>query len=299
MGEALLSSSCPGLKLLARGKVRDVYEVDADHLLFIATDRISAFDVVMANGIPGKGRILTQLSLFWFELLAGEAPNHLVTADPAAMPAAVQPYADQLRGRALLVRRLRILPVEAIVRGYLAGSGWKEYREHRTVCRLPLPQGLREGSELPEPLYTPSTKAALGQHDENIHPEQAARLLGAHAGAVRRLAVALYVRARDYARARGIIIADTKFEFGVDAAGRVVLADEVLTPDSSRFWPATHWKPGQAQDSFDKQYVRDYLESVRFDKNGPGIALPAEVVDRTLAKYVEAFRLLTGRAPDL
>ena len=299
MPDALLTCDLPGLKLLARGKVRDVFEVDADHLLFVATDRISAFDVVMANGIPGKGKVLTQLSCFWFDLLKDVCPHHLVTADVAQMPAALRAYKAQLDGRSMLVRRLKILPVEAIVRGYLAGSGWKEYQASRTVCRLPLPQGLRESSLLPEPLYTPSTKAEQGKHDENIHPEQAAKILGATAGTVRAHALTLYSKARDFAKDKGIIIADTKFEFGVDATGAVVLADEVLTPDSSRFWPAAAWKPGRAQDSFDKQFVRDYLESVKFNKDGKGIALPAEVVERTLAKYVEAFRLLTGRAPVL
>lgn len=300
MPTSLLSSNCPTLKLLARGKVRDVYEVDEHHLLFVATDRISAFDVVMANGIPGKGKILTQLSLFWFELLAGVCPHHLVTSDIQAMPASVQPYREQLTGRCMLVKRLKILPVEAIVRGYLAGSGWKEYQKSRTVCALPLPAGLVESSLLPEPLYTPSTKAEIGQHDENIHPDQAAKILGeSNAKQVATLSVNLYKTARDFAKTKGIIIADTKFEFGLDARGQIVLADEVLTPDSSRFWPAATYQAGRSQDSFDKQYVRDYLDSVRFNKNGPGIELPADVIDRTTAKYVEAFRLLTGREPKL
>jgi phosphoribosylaminoimidazole-succinocarboxamide synthase len=297
---ALVTSDCPSLKLLARGKVRDVYEVDADHLLFIASDRISAFDVVMANGIPGKGKVLTQLSLFWFDLLKEVMPNHLVTADVARMPANVQPYRAQIEGRAMLVRKLRILPVEAIVRGYLAGSGWKEYQKSRTVCGLGLPAGLTESARLPVPLYTPSTKAVQGAHDENIHPDEAARILGEpFASSVRTKAVELYGKARDYAATRGIIIADTKFEFGVDKSQQVILADEVLTPDSSRFWPASSYSAGRSQDSFDKQYLRDYLERVSFNKNGPGIALPDEVVERTLSKYVEAFRLLTGREPTL
>jgi phosphoribosylaminoimidazole-succinocarboxamide synthase len=293
--DAVTTTRLDGLDLVARGKVRDVYAVDDRHLLFVATDRISAFDVVMASGIPGKGILLNQLSLHWFTLLADLCPNHLVTADVAAMPPAVRRHGDVLAGRCMLVRRLRILPVEAIVRGYLAGSGWKEYRASRTVCRLPLPQGLQESSRLPEPLYTPSTKAAAGAHDENIHPEEAARILGAHAGAVRRLALGAYDRARAAAASRGIIIADTKFEFGLDDAGTVTLADEVLTPDSSRFWPAAAYAPGRSQDSFDKQYLRDYLERIGFDKNGPGIDLPADVVARTLDKYRDAFRLLTGR----
>jgi phosphoribosylaminoimidazole-succinocarboxamide synthase len=291
----LLESRCDGLKLLARGKVRDVYEVDAQHLLFVASDRISAFDRVMPTPIPDKGRILTSLSLFWFDLLKDVCPNHLVTADLGRMPASVQRYRDQLDGRSMLVRRLKILPVEAIVRGYLAGSGWKEYQKSRTVCGIPLPAGLLESSILPQPLYTPSTKAEMGAHDENISPAQAAQILGQHADAVARTAVTLYATARDHGRSRGVIIADTKFEFGTDAQGRVVLADEVLTPDSSRFWPADRYAAGRGQDSFDKQYLRDWLESVKFDKNGPGIALPDEVVAKTRAKYVEAFKLLTGR----
>ncbi len=297
---ALVNSDCPTLKLLARGKVRDVYEVDAQHLLFVASDRISAFDVVMANGIPGKGRILTQLSLFWFDLLAKVMPNHLVTADIGKMPAAVQPYRAQLEGRAMLVQRLRILPVEAIVRGYLAGSGWKEYQKSRTVCGLALPAGLVESSKLPQALYTPSTKAEQGAHDENIHPDKAAEIVGKdNAQRMQAKALELYNTARDYAATRGIIIADTKFEFGVDGAGQMVLADEVLTPDSSRFWPAASYTAGRGQDSFDKQYLRDYLEKVKFDKNGKGIALPEDVVAQTRAKYVEAFRLITGREPAL
>jgi phosphoribosylaminoimidazole-succinocarboxamide synthase len=297
---ALLTSECPSLTLLARGKVRDVYRVDDQHLLFVASDRISAFDVVMANGIPGKGKVLTQLSLFWFDLLKDVMPNHLVTAEVERMPMSVRPYQDQIAGRAMLVRSLRILPVEAIVRGYLAGSGWKEYQKSLTVCGLSLPAGLTESARLPIPLYTPSTKAALGAHDENIHPDEAARILGEpFASVVRTQAVELYARARDYAATRGIIIADTKFEFGVDATAQVILADEVLTPDSSRFWPAASYVPGRSQDSFDKQYLRDYLESVKFNKNGPGITLPDEVVAKTLGKYVEAFRLLTGRDPVL
>lgn len=300
---ALVTSSCPALKLLARGKVRDVYEVDAEHLLFVASDRISAFDVVMANGIPGKGKVLTQLSLFWFDLLKSVGENHLVTADLAKMPAAVQQYKDQLDGRSMLVRRLKILPVEAIVRGYLTGSGLKEYQKKQTVCDIPLPPGLTEASKLSEPLYTPSTKAELGTHDENIHPDQAAKILGAHADAVKSFALKLYTTARDYAATRGIIIADTKFEFGValsgPSAGKVIVADEVLTPDSSRFWPAKDYKPGLVQNSFDKQYLRNYLEQIKFDKNGKGIVLPQDVIDNTLTKYVEAFRLLTGKEPRL
>ena len=297
---ALVQSHCPDLKLLARGKVRDVYQVDAEQLLFVASDRISAFDVVMKNGIPGKGKVLTQISLFWFDLLAPVAPNHLITADISKMPAVVQKYRDQLQGRSMLVKRLTILPVEAIVRGYLTGSGLKEYKAKGTVCGIPLPTGLVESSKLHEPLYTPSTKAEIGKHDENIHPDHAARIIGqAYADQVRNIAILLYSKARDYAAGRGIIIADTKFEFGTDKAGKVVLADEVLTPDSSRFWPASQYVAGKVQNSFDKQYVRDYLESVKFDKNGAGIELPEDVIQHTRAKYLEAFRLLTGHDPEL
>ena len=298
---ALVQSHLPDLKLLARGKVRDVYEVDAGSLLFVATDRISAFDVVMANGIPGKGKILTQISLFWFDLLKPICANHLLTARLEDMPASVRRYADQLEGRCMLVKRLSIFQVEAIVRGYLSGSGLKEYRASQTVCGIALPAGLVESSQLPKPLYTPSTKAELGKHDLNIHPDEAVRLIGkAHADQVQAKAVELYTAARDYAAGKGIIIADTKFEFGLDqATGAVVLADEVLTPDSSCFWPAASYTAGRAQDSFDKQFVRDYLEGIRFDKNGPGITLPDEVINRTRAKYVEAFKLLTGREPSL
>ena len=298
---AVVHSHLPELKLLARGKVRDVYEVDAQHLLFVASDRISAFDVVMANGIPGKGRILTQLSLFWFAQLQPLCPNHLVTAELGDMPVVVQRYRDQLDGRCMLVKRLKIFQVEAIVRGYLSGSGLKEYRASGTVCGLTLPAGLVESSKLPQPLYTPSTKAELGTHDQNIHPDEAVRLIGKDfADQVQHKSTLLYAAARDYAAGKGIIIADTKFEFGLDpATGAVVLADEVLTPDSSRFWPAADWKPGRPQNSFDKQFVRDYLESIHFDKNGPGITLPDEVVNRTRDKYIEAFKLLTGREPSL
>ncbi len=299
MTTALTHSQCPTLKLLARGKVRDVYEADADHLLFVATDRISAFDVVMKNGIPGKGKILTQLSLFWFDLLKDLGPCHLVTAKIGDMPAAVQPYRDQLEGRSMLVRKLKILPVEAIVRGYLAGSGWKEYRQAGTVCGIPLPAGLAESSRLPHPRDTPSTTAALGTHDENIHPDVAQQLMGADlARKVEAFAIALYQRAADYAAQRGILIADTKFEFGTDPSGQVMLADEALTPDSSRFWPTDRYATGRGQDSFDKQYIRDYLESTAFDKTHP-VELPEDVLGRTQEKYMEAFRLLTGCEPVL
>jgi phosphoribosylaminoimidazole-succinocarboxamide synthase len=295
----VVESHCPDLNLINRGKVRDIYDVDEGHLLFVASDRLSAFDVVMSNGIPGKGKILNQLSLFWFDLLSDLGANHLAVTDFEAMPESVKAYRDQLEGRSILVRKLAILPVEAIVRGYITGSGWKEYKKQGTVCDIPLPEGLEESEQLPAPLYTPSTKAEQGLHDENIHPDKAAEILGAEqAKAVTERAIALYVKAAAYAATRGIIIADTKFEFGVDAAGDLILADEVLTPDSSRFWPADKYATGRGQDSFDKQYVRDYLESIHFDKTHP-VEIPGDVVARTLEKYVEAYRLITGEEPAL
>ncbi len=291
---ALLESDCPDLNLLARGKVRDVYEVDEEHLLFVATDRISAFDVVMTNGIPGKGILLTQISRFWFEWLGDAIPHHLVTSEVSEMPANVQPYRDQLEGRSMLVRRLTILPVEAIVRGYLAGSGWVSYQKEGTVCDIPLPGGLKQCEKLPAPLYTPSTKAAFGSHDMNIPPSEAVRILGEeHASKVEELAVDLYQRASDYAAERGILLADTKFEFGTNEAGEVVLGDEILTPDSSRFWPADEYEPGRDQASFDKQFVRNYLLSINFDKETP-VELPEDVMEGTLRKYREAYERLTG-----
>ncbi|MFO1490025.1 MAG: phosphoribosylaminoimidazolesuccinocarboxamide synthase [Kiritimatiellia bacterium] len=292
--ESLLSTDCPNLKLVARGKVRDIYEIDSGHLLFVATDRLSAFDVVMRNGIPGKGVILTRLSLFWFDLLKDTVPNHLVTAELSQMPRAVQAYRDQLEGRSMMVRKLRILPIESIVRGYIAGSGWKEYQKSRTVCGLPLPAGLRECGKLPATLFTPSTKAALGTHDENISPARAAEIIGAPlARQMEELSLAIYAKAAAHAATRGILLADTKFEFGLDPAGQMVLADEVLTPDSSRFWPAAGYAPGRGQPSFDKQFVRDYLESIHFDKSTP-VELPDGVIQGTLGKYLEAYRLITG-----
>ena len=291
---ALLETDCPDLKLLARGKVRDVYEVDADHLLFVATDRISAFDVIMKNGIPGKGILLTQISCFWFEWLNDRMEHHFVTADLNEMPASVQQYADQLTGRCMLVKRLTILPVEAIIRGYLAGSGWVSYQKDQSVCGIALPSGLKECEELPTPIYTPSTKAALGGHDINISPKRAVEILGEQPAArVEALALSLYSEARKYAAERGILLADTKFEFGVNEAGTVVLGDEILTPDSSRFWPAEGYEPGHDQPSFDKQFVRNYLLSIHFDKQTP-VTLPEDVIQQTLVKYQEAYGLLVG-----
>jgi phosphoribosylaminoimidazole-succinocarboxamide synthase len=298
MTAGLQQSDCPNLTLIARGKVRELYQVDTDQLLFVATDRVSAFDVVMTTPIPDKGKILTQLSLFWFDLLGEICPNHLITADIKEMPAEVQTYEDQLAGRCMLVKKLTILPVEAIVRGYVAGSGWKDYQKTGGICSIPLPEGLLQGNELAEPIYTPSTKAELGAHDENISLEEAAALLGDSAQTLADTAKQLYAQARAYAKSKGILIADTKFEFGLDAHARLTLADEVLTPDSSRFWPAARYTPGQEQESYDKQFVREYLESISFDKTTP-IALPDEILAKTREKYIQAFETLTGLSPDL
>jgi phosphoribosylaminoimidazole-succinocarboxamide synthase len=291
---ALLRTNLGATPLLGRGKVRDLYAV-GDALLLVATDRISAFDHVLATGIPGKGKILTQISLFWFALLADLVPNHLITAEVSEYPASLQPYADQLEGRSMLVKRAAMLPVECVARGYLAGSGWKEYRASGTVCGIPLPGGLQDGSRLPEALYTPSTKGEAGTHDENITFAATEAAIGAaDAAELRRLTLALYNKAAEHAQTRGLILADTKFEFGRTAEG-IVLADEVLTPDSSRFWEAAAWKPGGAQPSFDKQFVRDYLEEIHWNKQAPAPGLPDEVVERTQEKYLEAFRRLSGR----
>lgn len=299
MNAALLETDCPRLNLLARGKVRDIYEVDAEHLLFVATDRISAFDVVMRNGIPGKGKILTQISRFWFGWLGDRVAHHLVTAEVGEMPEAVREYAEQLEGRSMLVKRVRILPVEAIVRGYLAGSGWASYRKDGTVCGIALPPGLAQCGELPAPLYTPSTKAALGSHDINISPAAAREILGeANAERVEAISLQVYREARAFAAERGILLADTKFEFGVDEAGVVTLADEILTPDSSRFWPADGYAPGREPPSFDKQFVRNYLESIQFDKETP-VTLPEAVIGATLERYQEAAERLTGQRVSL
>jgi phosphoribosylaminoimidazole-succinocarboxamide synthase len=290
----LLRTDFPDLPLHASGKVRDVYKVGDDRLLFVATDRISAFDYVLGSGIPHKGRVLTQLSLFWFDFLKDIVPNHLVTAEVEQYPRELHKYAAQLQGRSMLVARAEMFPVECVVRGYLSGSGWKEYQKTGAVCGIALPKGLRESDKLPEPIFTPSTKAASG-HDENISYEQMVKLVGAgDSDTLRRLTLSVYQKAADYALTKGIIIADTKFEFGRTSAG-VVLADEVLTPDSSRFWPADSYAPGGPQLSYDKQYVRDYLEEIRWDKKPPAPALPQVVQQNTSAKYVEAYRCLTGQ----
>lgn len=290
----LLRTDFADLELHASGKVRDVYRADSQRLLFVATDRISAFDYVLASGIPQKGRVLTQLSLFWFEFLQDIVPNHLVTANVDEYPEALQKHAAQLRGRSMLVTQANMFPIECVVRGYLSGSGWKEYQKSGTVCGIQLPAGLRESDKLPQPIFTPSTKATSG-HDENISFEQTVKIVGqAAAEKLRSLSLAVYQKAADYALTKGIIIADTKFEFGETSQG-MILADEVLTPDSSRFWPAASYAPGRAQASYDKQYVRDYLEQIHWAKKPPVPSLPEEVQRNTSAKYVEAYRQLTGR----
>jgi phosphoribosylaminoimidazole-succinocarboxamide synthase len=290
----LLRTDYPELKLHASGKVRDVYELDHDHLLFVATDRISAFDYVLATGIPHKGRVLTQISLFWFDFVKDIVPNHFVTADVNLYPAVIRKHADELRGRSMMVMRAEMFPVECVARGYLSGSGWKEYKATGSVCGVKLPAGLKESDRLPEPLFTPATKATTG-HDINISFEEMCKVVDPELSRqLRDLTLRIYKKAADYALQRGIIIADTKFEFGQTAKG-ITLADEVLTPDSSRFWPADSYQPGKAQDSYDKQYVRDYLEEIRWNKQPPAPALPQEVARRTSEKYVGAYRQLTGR----
>ena len=294
LDSVLLRTDFPELELHASGKVRDVYRLGVDRLLFVASDRISAFDYVLATGIPHKGHVLTQISLFWFEFLRDIVPNHLVTADVKRYPAEVQKYADQLRGRSMMVVRGDMVPVECVVRGYISGSAWKEYKASGKVCGIQLPAGLKESDQLPEPIFTPSTKAVSG-HDENISFEEVTRLVGPELSRqLRDISLKIYSKAADYARTKGIIIADTKFEFGHTATG-LTLADEVLTPDSSRFWPADKYQPGKAQESYDKQYVRDYLEEIRWNKQPPAPALPPEVARRTSEKYLEAYEKLTGR----
>ena len=293
----LLQTDFPELELHASGKVRDIYRVDNERLLFVATDRISAFDYVLATGIPNKGRVLTQLSLFWFEFLKDIVPSHLITAKVEEYPQNLRRYQEPLRGRSMLVVKADMVAVECVVRGYLSGSGWKEYQKSGSVCGIKLPAGLRESEKLPEPIFTPATKALSG-HDENISFEEMVKRAGPGLSEkLRDLSLRIYKKAAAYAVQRGIIIADTKFEFGNTPLG-IVLADEVLTPDSSRFWPADKYKSGQAQESFDKQYVRDYLESIRWNKQPPAPALPDDVAARTSDKYEEAFRQLTGRELD-
>jgi phosphoribosylaminoimidazole-succinocarboxamide synthase len=290
----MFESRLPGLELLHRGKVRDVYAVDARTLLIVATDRLSAFDVVLPDPIPGKGEILTQTARFWFDRTRALVPNHLLdTALESVLPAGTDYAAYRLRSS--VTRRLRPLPIEAVARGYLIGSGWKDYQASGAVCGVRLPPGLRLADKLPEPIFTPATKAAAGEHDENITFEQVVELVGpALAAQVRDLTLRIYGEAAAYARGRGIIIADTKFEFGLDDQGTLYLIDEILTPDSSRFWPAEQWRPGASPPSFDKQFVRDYLETLNWNKQAPGPRLPAEIIARTAAKYREAYRRLTG-----
>jgi phosphoribosylaminoimidazole-succinocarboxamide synthase len=278
----------------ARGKVRDLYDL-GDRLLLVATDRLSAFDVVLPDPIPFKGEVLTKLSLYWFELLGSIVPNHLLSADVADLPDEFRPHADHLAGRFMLVKKAKVFPVECIVRGYLAGSGWGEYLRSGTVCGTALPAGLTESSRLPQPMFTPSTKAALGAHDENISVHRMFELIGEeHGSALQEASVSLYTAARDHAAPKGIIIADTKFEFGL-VDGVVTLVDEVLTPDSSRFWPAGAYEAGRSQASFDKQFVRDRLESAGWDKTPPAPTLPADVIAKTSEKYIQAYELITGR----
>jgi phosphoribosylaminoimidazole-succinocarboxamide synthase len=281
------------IKFHSRGKVRDIYDL-GDALLFIATDRLSAFDVVLPTAIPEKGRVLTRMSLFWFDMFRDLVPNHVITDRVEDYPEEVQPFRDQIAGRSLLVRRAEVFPIECVVRGYLAGSGWKDYRRRGSVCGIRLGEGLRESDRLPEPIFTPSTKAATG-HDENISEAEAASIVGADVVArLHELSVSIYQKAAEYARGRGIIICDTKFEFGL-IDGNIAIVDELLTPDSSRFWPAASYEAGKPQPSFDKQYVRDYLEQIGWNKKPPAPELPPDVVSRTSEKYVEAFRLLTGQ----
>ena len=288
----VLETNLPGIPLARRGKVRDVYDL-GEHLLIVATDRISAFDYVLGTGIPDKGKVLTRLSEFWFRKMADLVPHHLVSIDPSDFPAALKPHRDLLAGRAMLVRKTEPLPVECVARGYLSGSGWKDYRATGSVCGVSLPAGLRESDRLPAPIFTPATKAKSG-HDENISEEPAGRIVGAALiGQLRDLTLTIYARGVEHAASCGIIIADTKFEFGI-AGGELILIDEVLTPDSSRFWPADAYEPGRSQASFDKQFVRDYLEQIGWNKQPPVPLLPEDVVARTRAKYIEAYSRLSG-----
>jgi len=293
MDNLILQTNIAGLEP-KRGKVRDIYDL-GDKLLIVATDRLSAFDVVMANAIPSKGQVLTQISLFWFDFLSHMVQHHLISADIDTFPEPFCNHADQLAGRSMVVKKVDVLPVECVVRGYLAGSGWKEYTHSGKVCGHTLPAGLKQCQKLPGPIFTPATKAQLGMHDENINYERCVDIIGAEAAEyVRNKSIEIFVKAGEYARTRGIIIADTKFEWGV-VDGGIILIDEVLTPDSSRFWPADKYEPGRDQQSYDKQFVRNYLESINFDKSGPGVELPEDIVAKTTAKYVEAYHHLTGK----
>jgi phosphoribosylaminoimidazole-succinocarboxamide synthase len=299
VSSVLTTTNLPGIERVASGKVRDVYSVGQD-LLIVATDRISAFDCILPQGIPGKGRVLTQMSLFWFDLLRTTVPNHLISADVDAYPAALHPYRDQLEGRSMLVRRCRMEPIECVARGYVSGSGWKDYQKNGAICDIPLPPGLRDSDQLPEPIFTPATKAETG-HDENVSFDDAAKVIGRQTAALLRdLTLLIYRKASTWAEARGIILADTKFEFGWSTtgenSGQLLLADEVLTPDSSRFWPRDQYAPGGPQKSFDKQFVRDYLETLTWNKQPPAPPLPDDVIEKTAEKYREAYQRITGRS---
>jgi phosphoribosylaminoimidazole-succinocarboxamide synthase len=294
MSKPVLNTDFPGLKLAARGKVRDIYDL-GDSLLIVTTDRISAFDVVMNEGIPDKGYVLTQISAFWFRQMEGIIPNHIISTEVKDFPAECQPYADVLEGRSMLVKKAKPLAAECIVRGYLSGSGWKDYQATGKVCGIELPAGLVESDKLPEPIFTPSTKAELGTHDENISFEEMERICGAEiARQVRDVTLKIYAKARDIADSKGIIIADTKFEYGI-YDGKLIIIDECMTPDSSRFWPKDSYKPGGAQPSFDKQFLRDYLETLDWGKTAPAPPLPKEIIEKTGEKYMEALVRLTGQ----
>jgi phosphoribosylaminoimidazole-succinocarboxamide synthase len=283
-----------GRRQPSRGKVRDIYDL-GDKLLIVASDRLSAFDVVMTNGIPYKGIVLTRISLFWFDFLSDSIEHHLISDNVADFPEPFCDHAEQLAGRSMLVKKVKVLPVECVIRGYLAGSGWKEYQQNGTVCGQKLPAGLKQCEKLPELIFTPATKAELGEHDENISFERCVEIIGAEAADyVRSKSTEIFERASEYAESKGIILADTKFEWGL-VDGKIILIDEVLTPDSSRFWPADKYEAGRDQESFDKQFVRNYLESINFDKSGPGVELPEDITAKTSDKYIEAYERLTGR----
>lgn len=292
--QAVQQTNVPGYTPM-RGKVRDVYDL-GDKMLIVATDRISAFDVVMANGIPYKGIVLTQISRFWFDFLSGQVEHHLLSDDVKDFPKPFAQQADQFRGRSMLVKKVQVLPIECVIRGYLAGSGWKEYQKSGTVCGIKLPAGLKQCQKLPEPIFTPSTKAERGTHDENISFEETVKTIGRqNAEYVRDRSIEVFLKAGRYAESRGIILADTKFEWGLTPDGKIILIDEVLTPDSSRFWPADKYAAGRDQESFDKQFVRNWLEEIHFNKSGPGVELPPDIVEKTGAKYIEAYERLTGK----
>lgn len=298
--KAVLSTDLPGLKKIYQGKVRDIYEVDEDTVLQVATDRLSSFDVVMLNGIPGKGKILTQLSLWWFEHLSAlpdGCPNHIITGDVDMMPQKVRVHKDVIDGRCMLVKKLKMLPVESIVRGYITGSGFKDYKSTGAVCGIELPKNLRDCEKLAGAIFTPSTKADLGSHDMNVSRVECAKCIGDEmTNALEKASLAYYSIARDFAAAKGIILADTKFEFGLDKDGTLILADEILTPDCSRFWDASKYEVGRQQDSLDKQFVRNYLLSINFDKTNP-VEIPDDIVQKTMAKYVDCYRVITGQNP--